>query len=127
MSIASRLTVVRIEGEEHQYVGAIPMPFQALHMCTMSGEVVVNAFGADHALVRMNRDGSELASYLPLTDLSGSAPTPEARAYVGERMGIGIPLCRGSGNVNHVPEWGAVVRGFGADGVEEWRSFFGIT
>jgi len=114
------LTVVHIEGSEQSYVGTIRMPFQALHLCGSGEAVVVNPYDSGHALVRIDREGSELTSYLPLAELGGSGPTAEARAYVSTRMGIGIPLCRGSGEVDYVPEWGAVVRGFRADGNPDW-------
>jgi len=115
-----KLTVVRISGSEQSYAGEIGVHFQAMHICASSGDLVLDGFTADYALMRIDREGSTLASYADLKDMGDPALPPESADYIRERMGIGIPICLASGEVDFIPEWGAVARGFSRGGEELW-------
>lgn len=115
-----KLTVVKVGAAEQSYAGEIGMRFQALHVCASRGDIVLDPFTADFALVRIDRGGSVLATYHALDGPGDPGLPPESAEYVRERMGIGIPVCMDEGEVDFVPEWGAVARGFDRNGDELW-------
>jgi hypothetical protein len=81
-----RLTRVRIRGTAHEYAGDIPIPFQALHLCSQGEELVLDPYAGANALTRIDLNGRVIVT-VPATgtDCTGSVsvivtsrPEPES-------------------------------------------------
>jgi hypothetical protein len=63
------LTRVRIRGTAHEYAGDIPIPFQALHLCSQGEELVLDPYAGANALTRIDLNGRVITEFGPLPDV----------------------------------------------------------
>lgn len=113
-------TRVKVDAGRHSYVADVPIRLNALHICSLGAQLVIDAHSVDHGFYRYDLEGEIVQGYYPLPETVDPAFGAAEQDDLRNRLGLGNLRCLETGQVLFLPEYDSTLRAFALNGHEAW-------